>query len=157
MSFQATVDVGTAGDTITNTVTKTQDQTDSDTTADDLSEPITVGNSTDLEVTKTVDNATPDEGATITYTIELSNNGPARAETIVVTDVVPAGLTYVPGSISGGDHSGPERSGHHRPDLDGHCPGQRRERFLEFPGHRRCRHRRRRRHQYGHKDAGSDR
>ena len=57
--------------------------------------PLTVDNSTDLVVAKSVDDATPNEGGTVTYTILLTNNGPAKAENIVVTDVVPDGLTYV--------------------------------------------------------------
>jgi uncharacterized repeat protein (TIGR01451 family) len=57
----------------------------------------------DLAVSKTVDDTTPDEGQTITYTITLTNNGPAQATTIAVTDIVPAGVTYVAASITGGD------------------------------------------------------
>ena len=48
-----------------------------------------------LVLAKTVDNSTPNEGATVTYTVQLTNNGPDAATTIVVTDIVPAGLTYV--------------------------------------------------------------
>jgi uncharacterized repeat protein (TIGR01451 family) len=56
-------------------------------------------------IAKTVDDTTPDEGQTVTYTITLTNNGPAQAENIVVTDIVPAGVTYVAASITGGDSS----------------------------------------------------
>ena len=105
LTFQATVDAGTAGSTIVNTSSKTQDQVDSDTTADDPSESITV-ESIDLVLAKTVDNSTPNEGATVTYTVQLTNNGPDAATNVVVTDIVPAGLTYVAGaSITGGDSS----------------------------------------------------
>ena len=104
LTFQATVDAGTAGSTIVNTSTKTQDQVDSDTTADDPSESITV-ESIDLVLAKTVNNSTPNEGATVTYTVQLTNNGPDAATNVVVTDIVPAGLTYVGASITGGDSS----------------------------------------------------
>ena len=57
----------------------------------------------DLVIAKTVSDGTPDEGDTITYTITLTNNGPAQATNIVVTDVVPGGVTYVAASIAGGD------------------------------------------------------
>ena len=52
LTFQATVDAGTAGSTITNTSTKTQDQADSDATADDPSESIKV-EGIDLVIAKT--------------------------------------------------------------------------------------------------------
>jgi uncharacterized repeat protein (TIGR01451 family) len=58
---------------------------------------------TDLVIAKTVDDTGPDEGQTITYTITLTNNGPLQATNIVVTDVVPSGITYVAASITGGD------------------------------------------------------
>ncbi|MFD2564890.1 T9SS type B sorting domain-containing protein, partial [Aquimarina rubra] len=94
--LEATVDVGTSGDTITNTVTAvTLDQTDNDTTADDPSEDIVVNNEVDLVVAKTVDNATPDEGGTVNYTITVTNNGPAQATTVSITDQLPVGVTYV--------------------------------------------------------------
>ena len=99
LTIQATVDAGTAGSTITNTVTNVVlDQVDSDTTADDLSESVTIGNSTDLVIGKTVDNTTPDEGDTVTFTVTVTNSGPAQASNVSIDDVVPAGLTI--GSIT---------------------------------------------------------
>ncbi len=99
LTIQATVDAGTAGSIITNTVTNvTLDQVDSDTTADDPSESITVGNATDLVIGKTVDNGTPDEGDTVTFTVTVTNNGPAQATNVSIDDVLPAGLTI--GSVT---------------------------------------------------------
>jgi len=49
----------------------------------------------DLAVTKSVDNATPNELSTINYTIVVTNNGPATASVIQLSDVLPAGVTYV--------------------------------------------------------------
>ena len=94
LTIQATVNAGTAGSTITNTVTGiTFDQVDSNATTDDLSEAVTIGNSTDLVIGKTVDDATPDEGDTVTFTVTVTNGGPARATNVSIDDALPAGLT----------------------------------------------------------------
>ncbi|MBN1380917.1 MAG: DUF11 domain-containing protein [Deltaproteobacteria bacterium] len=50
---------------------------------------------TDLAVTQT---AAPDPvyaGANLTYTLTVKNRGPAKAESVVLTDVLPAGATFV--------------------------------------------------------------
>jgi uncharacterized repeat protein (TIGR01451 family) len=57
----------------------------------------------DLEIVKTVSNPTPSDGETITYTIIVSNVGEASATNITIVDDVPTGLTYVAGSMAGGD------------------------------------------------------
>jgi tungstate transport system substrate-binding protein len=62
--------------------------------------------SADLGVTSTVDNEAPEEGDTINYTITLSNSGPDYATDIELTDVLPAGLTYVSNSASQGAYDG---------------------------------------------------
>ena len=49
----------------------------------------------DLAVGKSVDNATPAEGEIINFTITLSNTGPGPATVVQVSDLLPAGLTYV--------------------------------------------------------------
>ncbi len=50
---------------------------------------------TDVALTKTVDDSTPSTGDTVTFTIEITNNGPTIATGIKVTDIIPAGLSYV--------------------------------------------------------------
>ncbi len=53
-----------------------------------------------LEVTKSADPATGVKpGDTITYALEGHNTGSATAESVVVTDPIPANTTYVTGSI----------------------------------------------------------
>ena len=107
LNITATVDVGTSGNTITNTITVvTADQTDSNTTADDPSEDIVVGNDADLVTGKTVNNGTPNEGDTIIYTLTLTNNGPAQATNLSITDLLPAGVTYVSDDGAGAYVSG---------------------------------------------------
>src|SRR5260370_993226 len=59
----------------------------------------------DLVVVKTINNATPNVGDTITYTITLNDNGPNRATNVRVSDALPAGLTFVSATPSQGSYS----------------------------------------------------
>jgi len=59
----------------------------------------------DLSIAKTVNDGTPNIGDTITFSLAVSNAGPDLATDVTVLDPVPAGFTYVPGSIGGGDVS----------------------------------------------------
>src|SRR5690606_33318513 len=56
----------------------------------------------DIEVRQVVSNSTPEEGQLITYTITVENTSSSVGTNIVIRDIVPAGLTYEPGSITGG-------------------------------------------------------
>ena len=56
----------------------------------------------DVTISKLVDDETPQPGETVTYTIGLSNSGPSTATNVVLTDDIPAGLTFSNGSITGG-------------------------------------------------------
>ena len=46
-------------------------------------------------VTKQVDSRTPNVGDLVTFTIGLSDLGPADAANVVIVDVLPAGLVFV--------------------------------------------------------------
>ncbi|MCL6296745.1 DUF11 domain-containing protein, partial [Jejuia spongiicola] len=95
LNITATVNAGTSGDLITNTTTTAiGDQTDPTTDGDDLEAVFTVNNDADIVLTKTVDNATPNVGDTVTYTVTVKNNGPAVVTNLVVTDALPTGLIY---------------------------------------------------------------
>ncbi|MEZ4913957.1 MAG: DUF11 domain-containing protein [Chitinophagales bacterium] len=54
----------------------------------------------DLQLIKTVNNATPNVGETVTFTITVHNNGPDDATGVAVTDTIPNGYTNIQ-SISG--------------------------------------------------------
>ncbi|WJS94590.1 Ig-like domain-containing protein [Flavobacterium johnsoniae] len=63
---------------------------------------------TNLSVTKSVDNTTPNAGSDVTFTITASNAGPSAATGVKVTDVLPAGYTFVSASPSTGSWSAPD-------------------------------------------------
>src|SRR5262249_22966071 len=49
----------------------------------------------DLQITKTVSNATPNVGDIVTFTVALRDLGPDAATNVAVTDLLPAGLSLV--------------------------------------------------------------
>ena len=104
LSLAATVDAGTAAQTITNTATvAAADQADTSSVNDQASAPVTV-TAVDLALAKGVDDATPDEGQTVTYSVTLANAGPDVATGVVVTDVLPAGVTFASSTPSVGSY-----------------------------------------------------
>lgn len=59
--------------------------------------------SADLELSKTVSDASPSVGDIITFSIIVTNEGPDTATNVMLEDIVPDGFTYRAGTISGGD------------------------------------------------------
>jgi uncharacterized repeat protein (TIGR01451 family) len=59
----------------------------------------------DLRVAKTVSNTTPTVGDTITYTVTVTNGGPANATGVALTDLLPAGLTFISATPSQGTYN----------------------------------------------------
>ncbi len=62
--------------------------------------------SSDISLTKTVDNATPNVGGTVVFTITVNNDGPSDATGIEVTDLLPNGYTYISDDALGAYVSG---------------------------------------------------
>ncbi|HJU39647.1 MAG TPA: DUF5979 domain-containing protein, partial [Tahibacter sp.] len=60
--------------------------------------------SADIQVAKTVDDATPLVGANVTYTIVAQNNGPDDASGVEITDALPVGVTFVSATPSVGTY-----------------------------------------------------
>ena len=59
----------------------------------------------DLSLAKAVDNAAPTSGQDITFTLTLTNDGPEAAPGVQVTDLLPAGLTFVSATPSQGSYN----------------------------------------------------
>lgn len=119
LTYQATINVPTgAPGEYTNSAQITasnQFDADSDPTvgpgADDLGDALPdddetsltiVPQSANLSLDKSVDNATPDVGNTVTFTVQVDNAGPDVATNISVEDAIPAGYSIVGGSVSNG-------------------------------------------------------
>ena len=96
------------------TVASTVPQTNTATIShSDQFDPSTANNSAsvtetppaDLGLTKIVSNATPNVGDTITFTVTLTDIGPATATNVTVQDSLPAGLTFVSATPSQGTYA----------------------------------------------------
>ena len=104
LTITASVTAAT-GDTVTNTAAVTaSDQGDGNTANNTASTLILVGGA-DLAVGITVSNASPNEGNTISYQVVVANNGPGSPSGIQVTDLLPAGLTFVSALASVGTYA----------------------------------------------------
>ena len=67
-------------------------------------ETLNIPNNADLSLTKTVDDPSPNVGENVVYTLTITNNGTAGATNVAVTDVVPAGMSFVTSSASQGTY-----------------------------------------------------
>jgi uncharacterized repeat protein (TIGR01451 family) len=116
LDLAAMVDASdTVGQVITNTATGSQaaNVIDPVTGNDTASAAITVASTTPvvasstagLEVMKTIDKASPQAGATVHYMITAAGMGPASSTNVVVSDLLPAGLTFVSATPSVGTYS----------------------------------------------------
>lgn len=83
-----------ANSTITNTATKTAQNEYDPTIPDTYTVSVFVPISADVQLTKTTSNTSPNVGQKYNYTVTAKNNGPDTATGIVVSDVIPSGLTY---------------------------------------------------------------
>jgi uncharacterized repeat protein (TIGR01451 family) len=85
-----------------NTATISSDTFDPDETNNE-DEAVVDAVAADLAVEKSVDNATPDAGESVEWTIVASNNGPDVALGVEVEDVLPDGVTLVDAVAETGD------------------------------------------------------
>ncbi len=59
----------------------------------------------DIQVNQTVDDATPALGGNVAFTVTVRNAGPSSASGVVITDVLPAGVTYVSSAPTQGTYT----------------------------------------------------
>lgn len=101
MTIIVGVNAATRG-TITNTATVAGTETEPITTNNNASQDTLINGSVDLVITK-VDSIDPVAvGGALSYTIEVTNNGPSTATNVVVTDNLPTTLAYVSGNATVG-------------------------------------------------------
>lgn len=94
----------TAGASVTNTASVSGGG-QTNTANDSANDPTTVVSSSDLSLSKTVNNPNPIQGQNVTFTLTLANAGPSNATNIVVTDLLPAGLNFVSATPSAGTYT----------------------------------------------------
>src|SRR5262249_53017603 len=105
-TFQVVVHVNANvanGSTTSNTATVTSTATDGTPGNNSATATTTVNTQADLAVTKTA-SPTPSviAGNNITYTINFVNKGPSDAQTVTVTDAVPANCTFISATVTTG-------------------------------------------------------
>lgn len=99
-TIEADVDEAATG-TITNSGSVASAGTELNPSDNDDSATLTLAPNFDVVVTKTVDEAEPNPTDTVTYTVSLNNQGPSTAPNVVLSDAIPAGLTFVSGTLEG--------------------------------------------------------
>jgi len=104
-TFVFTVNSGTAaGTAITNSITvgsAVTDPTPGNNTAANTTN-VTSPAEADLSITKTGSPDPVNQGDTLVYSISVSNNGPATAAAVVMTDTLPSAVTYQSSSATQG-------------------------------------------------------
>ena len=97
------VNAGTpSGTNITETDTATAANIVPSLTTNSASATVVVGNanSADMAITKTGTPNPVTEGTPLTYTLVVTNNGPASATNVTVTDALPSVLTYLSSTVT---------------------------------------------------------
>ncbi|WP_048190976.1 Ig-like domain-containing protein [Methanobacterium sp. SMA-27] len=82
---------------------KQVDQTDNNSSNDQSTFPIIGQNCADIQVNQSYNTNTNNGKHYVTYYITVNNNGPSSATGVQITDILPAGLTYISHSISNDD------------------------------------------------------
>jgi len=105
LKIEAWVDAGTAGRTLINTASVSANEDDPNGPNDDSAVVKVKESEVDLRIKKSVDDRTLEEGDTITFYIDVINEGPGDATGVKVDDPLPSGLTYLSSHASQGSYS----------------------------------------------------
>jgi uncharacterized repeat protein (TIGR01451 family) len=89
------VGAGAGGTTLDNTATGRANEPDPVDSNNSASDGLSVGTAADLAMQKRANVAAASVGDAVTFTLEVTNNGPSDAANVRVTDVLPAGLSFV--------------------------------------------------------------
>ena len=65
---------------------------------------LSTGTSADISIAKTVDNANPAAGGTVTYTLTVTDLGPGTSTIVNAQDELPSGLSIVSATTSQGTY-----------------------------------------------------
>ncbi|WP_068261001.1 SdrD B-like domain-containing protein [Rubripirellula obstinata] len=98
--FDVFVDSGATG-SIISTATVSTISTDRDSANNSVTNTLSLGPAFDIVVTNTVNVATASAGDTVIYSVNLTNQGPDAATNVVLSNAVPAGLTFVSSFLNG--------------------------------------------------------
>ncbi len=89
---------------IVNTANKTQTEADPNPANDESSVSLNAGTTADIRVTKAISNPTPAVDQQVTFTVTATNLGPSPATGVLITDQLPAELTFVSATPSQGTY-----------------------------------------------------
>ncbi|HRK72627.1 MAG TPA: DUF11 domain-containing protein, partial [Rhodothermales bacterium] len=98
-----TATVGNTGQ-ITNQATVSGTETDPVAGNNSSSVSINASRAADVALMKTVDNLAPKTGDNVTYTVRVTNYGPNTATGVMVTDMIPGGVTLVQSNATQGSY-----------------------------------------------------
>jgi uncharacterized repeat protein (TIGR01451 family) len=116
LTYQVTVDKGSSSYITRDITAQLNSSTPVDTIPGNDSDTVTINIiDFDASVTQVVSDSTPEEGQTVTFTLTVLNTtADSTGTNVIIRDIVPAGFTYVGGSITGGtsrDASSPTGTG----------------------------------------------
>jgi uncharacterized repeat protein (TIGR01451 family) len=90
----------------TATVAASNSTTDPNANNNSVTQVTTINSNADLAITKTDSPDPVAAGTNVSYTILITNTGPATAQNVVLNDVLPTGPTFVSAQFTGGSLQG---------------------------------------------------